>query len=523
MANKENLEFIVKANDEASKVLKDMDGQLESLTKTARNVGLGMMAAGGAMTAGLAMSVKAAAEEEKGIVRLSQAMNNVGLSYDNSRGSLEAWIDAQQQSTAIADSAQRDALAQLITMTGDLTRSQDLLTLAMDISAGTGRDMASVTSTLGYALAGNWGMVQRMLPALADIQTEEEKWMFLRTAFMGQAKEYGKTVGGQIELLKNNIGDLQENIGAVVSEAIAPLVDWLNNLVQGLKDTNPELLKIITMVGVGTAGTLTLTGGFLVLISMIPKVVAGFQAIQTALIALQAAAGPVYWLFAMLAGVIAGVAWAGYQLYQNTKKVNEEIDVQAEIAKRNNQEFSIFAKTQDVAAEIGKSLGLVTKENTKIIETETEAINKEAEALRRANYQKMIALRASGEQAYAVIGEMLTEGAAFESLSGLFTQAYNLSQGKAPGSSPSTIWGKGTSGLLQNYENEDELRAAGVPVMQSGGYMPYTGFAYLHKGETVVPSGGISINIPVTLDGRVLTTVSQKITANDLRLQGFGR
>ncbi|GAF67448.1 unnamed protein product, partial [marine sediment metagenome] len=72
MANK--LEILIQGKDEASDDLKRIEGNMKGMSNTARNMGLAMVAAGGAMLAGFGMAMKAAADEEAGIKRLDIAM-----------------------------------------------------------------------------------------------------------------------------------------------------------------------------------------------------------------------------------------------------------------------------------------------------------------------------------------------------------------------------------------------------------------------------------------------------------------
>ena len=287
----------------------------EKWGKSMRIAGLAMVAAATGVVVAMGAMVNMAAKEEAGIERLRMAMQNVGLNYDANRDSIEGVIDAMQQKTAVADDAQRESLASLITMTGDLTRSQGLLSLAMDISAGTGKDLSSVTATLGYALAGNWGMVNRMIPALADVQTEEEKWLFLRERFAGQAEAYGATLAGQMQLLKNNASDVGEMIGGVLIPAVTALTGRLNTFLQTLKATDPALLKLIVGVGGAATALLGLGGAALIVLSYVPRIVAGFQLITASAVAMRLALLGVKG--ALIVAGVALLAYIGYLVYEN--------------------------------------------------------------------------------------------------------------------------------------------------------------------------------------------------------------
>jgi hypothetical protein len=282
MSSSNTLEIIVKARDEASKTLTAIEQKIGLSRKQMKLVGGAMLGAGTAMALGLVSAAQAAAEEETGIVKLSTAMKNMGLSYDDTRESLESWIDAQQQKTSVGDGEQRDSLSTLIGMTGDLAKAQDLLTVAMDISVGTGKDLASSTQLIGYALAGNWGMVERMIPSLKEVESEEEKWAALRQTFSGQAEAYGQTMAGQMETLKNNMGDVKETLGAALLPVMTDLVGWVQKLVQWVKSLDPELIKWVAIGTAVAAAMLSVGGGLLLIIGFLPQLAAGLAVAKVA-------------------------------------------------------------------------------------------------------------------------------------------------------------------------------------------------------------------------------------------------
>jgi hypothetical protein len=192
-------------------------------------------------------------------------------------------------------------------MTGDLTQAQDLLTLAMDISAGTGKDLASSTQLLGYAMSGNWGMVERMIPALKAVESEEEKWATLRQMFAGQAEAYGQTMAGQMELLKNNMGDVVETLGAALLPVMTDVVGWVQKLVQWLKGLDPQMVKWIAG-GVAVAAVLSTVGGAaLLVLGFLPQLAAGLAIVKTAFAAVNIVmmANPIGLIIAAVAALIA--------------------------------------------------------------------------------------------------------------------------------------------------------------------------------------------------------------------------
>lgn len=309
MAEEAKLQILIRAKDEATKTLDKVNKKFGMTSRQMKIAGGVMVGSGLAIGYGLVECTKAAAEEEAGIVRLSVAMENMGLSYEDTRESLEAWIDAEQQKTSIADNEQRDSLAGLVRMTGDMGEAQDLLTLAMDMSVGLNEDLESSTRKVMYAMGGNWGMVERYIPALKECATEEEKWMKLREMFAGQAEEYGKTVDGQMKLMQNNIGDIKEALGTVFLPVLSAVLDKIKGLVLWLKNLDPRWQKVIAFGALAAAGLLIVGGGLLLVLGFLPTLAAGFGIVTGALAGFNIAmlACPLTWIVLAIAAVIVAI------------------------------------------------------------------------------------------------------------------------------------------------------------------------------------------------------------------------
>lgn len=347
MVSKAQVELIITGKDEVTATLGKMKRELSGFSSVAKNAGLAMAGMGAAMTAAFGVALKASLEEEKGIVRLTQAMKNAGVQYQQSQQSLEKWIDAQSQKTAISDGQQRESLAQLVTSTHDLTRAQDLLMLAMDMSAGTGDSLASATDKVSMALAGNWGQLERSLPFLKQAQTEESKWALLRQAFAGQAEEYGKSTSGQLVALKNNIDNLKESIGGFVGQAINPVVGGLNKFMQGLNDSGDITKQWASNMGLGVAGTLTVTGGIALMLSQLPKAITLLKSMATVMgLAKMSSLGFGGALTGLLAGVgMIGLGVSGLISNDQAKKAYQQriADTQSQAATMNAAAPGLFS------------------------------------------------------------------------------------------------------------------------------------------------------------------------------------
>ena len=108
--------------------------------------------AGLATAAGLA--TKAAADDAKQQEELERQIRVSTDATDLQVAALHEFIDAQELASAVSDNELRPALQILARHTGDLAKAQELLTLALDISAGTGRDVFDVAERLAEGYTG---------------------------------------------------------------------------------------------------------------------------------------------------------------------------------------------------------------------------------------------------------------------------------------------------------------------------------------------------------------------------------
>ena len=97
-------------------------------------------------------AVKAFAADEAAAIRLSTAVDNLGISFANP--AIAKFISNLEDSSAIADDILRPAFQSLLTTTGSLTQSQKLLSDAITISRASGIDLATVSKDLAKGYVG---------------------------------------------------------------------------------------------------------------------------------------------------------------------------------------------------------------------------------------------------------------------------------------------------------------------------------------------------------------------------------
>jgi hypothetical protein len=205
--------------------LNKADKGVTKLSKSVKSLGraLGLSLGAAAMTAYGKAAVKAFAADEAAANRLSTAVDNLGLSF--SQVQVKTFIADLESSAAIADDVLRPAFQGLLTTTGSLTKSQELLNNAIQISRASGVDLATVATDLGKGYVGitrglikyNTGLTR------AEITTKSFNEilgiMLARSA--GAAQDYLTTTSYKMEVLAVATGNAQETIGKGLVDAFA--------------------------------------------------------------------------------------------------------------------------------------------------------------------------------------------------------------------------------------------------------------------------------------------------------------
>jgi uncharacterized membrane protein YgcG len=209
-------------------------GKMEKFGKVAAAAFAAAAAAAVAYAGKLAIDgVKAAIADEAAQTRLANALKNVTGATNNQIAAVEKQINQMSLSLGIADEQLRPAFQRLATATGDLSKAQEGLQLALDISASTGKSVEAVSNALGKAYEGNTGALSRLGIGLsaAEIKTLglDGTMKQLADTFGGSATAQANTLEGQIQRLKNGFDEAKESVGAALLPAIREFFDYVTN------------------------------------------------------------------------------------------------------------------------------------------------------------------------------------------------------------------------------------------------------------------------------------------------------
>jgi hypothetical protein len=212
--------------DKADKETKSFSSKLGSALKTGALAFAALGAAAGAAAIKIGVdAVKAAIEDEKAQISLAQTLKNVTKATNAQVKATEDYIDKTARATGIADDQLRPSLDRLVRSTQDVTKAQKLQQLALDIAAGTGKDLATVTEALGKAYDGNLGALKRIGVPLDEniVKTKDfdAAVIALSETFEGQADAAANTFAGRLARFKVAIDEAKESLG----QALLPLLE----------------------------------------------------------------------------------------------------------------------------------------------------------------------------------------------------------------------------------------------------------------------------------------------------------
>lgn len=241
------LSFDVFARDRASqtfdKLGRSVDQtatKLQKIQRVSAVAGKALVFGLGAAAVGMVALSKSAADDEAQQVKLATALKNTTGATDSQVAAAEAWITAQGKALGVTDDELRPALARLAVATGDVGKAQELASLAMDISAGTGKSLESVTMALVKAQNGSLTGLSRLGVKTTDAAGEtlalKDVTQDLADTYSGQAAKAAETTAGKQKILTTQMSELGETIGAVLlpalgdaAEAGTKVVEWIDN------------------------------------------------------------------------------------------------------------------------------------------------------------------------------------------------------------------------------------------------------------------------------------------------------
>lgn len=243
----------------------EVEGFGSKLGGFAKKAGAAFAVAGAAAAAYagtlLVDGVKSAIEDEAAQSKLATTLENVTGATKTQIKATEDYVTQTALANGITDDVLRPSLDRLVRSTKDVTKAQELQQLALDISAGTGKNLAAVSEALGKAYDGNLGALKKLGVGIDESIIKSKDFdaaaAALSKTFEGQASKQAETFQGKMARLTVAFDEAKETVGSYVLDALTPLLsafvdkgipaiqDFASNLGKTLGPAFGEIFNVI--------------------------------------------------------------------------------------------------------------------------------------------------------------------------------------------------------------------------------------------------------------------------------------
>lgn len=251
MANLPNL--IVSAVAEWNgKALTKGTTQISKFNKTVMGLGrtLGVTFSAAALLGYSKKAVAAYGEQIAEAKRLDTALRNLGFNFATAEA--EGYIDTVEKVTGINRDQLQPSFIQLAQVTGSTTYAQNMLNTALDVSAGTGMDLAGATKILSQAYVGNYKGLKQLNLGLTNAELATKSYLevekLIAAQYAGQSKNAADSYEGSLNRLKIAAEQASEQIGQSLVAALSTSSGGMDKLIDKVDSASDSISGLITNV-----------------------------------------------------------------------------------------------------------------------------------------------------------------------------------------------------------------------------------------------------------------------------------
>ena len=222
-----NLDIKIIAEFLGKTAFKQAETATNKLNKTVKSLGSSFGVAFGGAALGLAVrsAVKEFASAEREALTLTNTVKNLGLAFD--APAVSNYVDQIGKLYGVTGAQAVPAMQALLSATGSVSKSTEIMNVALDLAASRNADVASVASDLANAYVGNskalssyrLGLTKAELSAMTFDEILEK----IATDTMGAADEAAKSLSGQLAILSEAANQARGRIGGGLVEALGGL------------------------------------------------------------------------------------------------------------------------------------------------------------------------------------------------------------------------------------------------------------------------------------------------------------
>jgi hypothetical protein len=316
-------EFDAKGTQKAIKEFQSLEGASAKAQFAIKKAALPAAAAIAGIGVALVGATKAAMEDQAEQVQLALALQNVTGATDAQVKSTEDMISKMSLASGVADSELRPAFASLVRGTKDIEEANRALALAQDISAGSGKDLATVSDAIAKAYGGNMKGLKALSPEIAamikDGASLEDVLNSLGGGFGGASDAAAATAEGGMKVLANSLSETKEAIGASLIPIVEALLPYLKALAAWAQDNTKVFLIVAGAIG-GIAATILILNTAMKVYAAGQMIVNGVVAIFNALLL----ANPITLIILAIVAFIA-ILTALYFKFESVRKIVDTV------------------------------------------------------------------------------------------------------------------------------------------------------------------------------------------------------
>lgn len=256
------IDFVIGGKDQAKPAMAAVEQSLQRLEKSTDSLKLSTasLAKATAVVAGAWAALNAAVSAMGGI---KQGIDDFDAAEESMRSLAQAMAlngnqsevlvqqygdlsDAVEKTTNVAAEEFQALMKQAAVMGVSSDKLDDMALAAVGLSESLGISLDAALEKVRLASEGNFRAFEKMLPAIKEMKTDEEKLaavMELSARGMELKKQASHSAGGEAERMNHRIGNLMETIGAILSplrqlayQGITVLADVLSSLLSPAAD-----------------------------------------------------------------------------------------------------------------------------------------------------------------------------------------------------------------------------------------------------------------------------------------------
>jgi len=252
----------------AEKELGRAEDRTAKMSARLQTIGTGALVGGAVAVGALGLLAKASDDADKQVLKLENSIKNSDQAFRNKGKALRDVAQDLQKVTA----ADADAVigSQSLLVQFGLTERQitQLTPLIVDLSRKMGIDMDTAAKTVGKSVDGSAGALKKMGIVVDETAYAADSFQAtfdaLNQTVGGFARVEGKTFSGQLEILKNNVGDLGEAVGSGAAGVLGGLAGQAADAAGALNQLNPSILTAVGGFATTAGLVATVGGGFAV-------------------------------------------------------------------------------------------------------------------------------------------------------------------------------------------------------------------------------------------------------------------